>query len=486
MENAREHTGSQARSASYAALLALLALTACSSGRQGVAQGVDGEPGLLQRVGLVARPLAPWARHAEALRKADLAERELGRAWLSAGERAPAAPTTVTLPFEETLYFDPAQPRAVGYLVTIERGKRLVVALSAVDGEAPLPLFIDVFERSVIPASEPTVSAAAETPSLRHLAGSELVSAPFELAPERTGTYVVRVQPELLRGGRTVVTLRSEPLLKFPVAHPQGRVGGRFGDPRGAGKRKHHGIDIAAPRGTPALAASDGVVLSAGHNGLGGKVVWLRDSEHGFVLYYAHLDQHSVRSGQQVKRGDTVGLVGNTGNASQTTPHLHFGIYQRGPVDPYPYVHQQTSRLTPASFDRSQLGTWQRAARPAVRLRSAPFAKAEIVLELARHTPLRVVGGTGAFLRLRLPDESDAFVAARLMEAVDKPVRRARLNESRVVRSGPSPTALAISELAEGSQVNVLGQSQDFMLVDADAGLRGWVLAPSAHNERAL
>jgi murein DD-endopeptidase MepM/ murein hydrolase activator NlpD len=471
--------------ATYKAWLVLLALTACTASPQ----GVDGGPGLLHRLGVVASPPTPWARHADALRQVGLHERELGRAWLSAAERAQATPTPITLPFEETLYFDPAEPRAVGYLLTMERGKRLVVALRNADSE-PLPLFIDVFE-SIAPSAESTPTSPTPTPSfspapqassLRHLAGSELADTPFELANERTGKYLVRLQPELLRGGRAVLTMQSVPLFEFPVAHPQGRVGGRFGDPRARGQRKHHGIDIPAPRGTPAIAASDGVVLSAGNNNLGGKVVWLRDSEHGLVLYYAHLDQHSVRSGQQVKRGDTVGLVGNTGNASKTAPHLHFGIYQRGPIDPYPFVQKETSRLPLPSFDDSKIGTWQRTARPVARLRSAPYATATPVMELPRHTPLLVLGGAGAFLRLRTPDEREAFVLARVMEPVDKPLRNTLLTQSSVVRRRPSSTAVAISELAANTRVNVLGQTQDFMLVDSSAGVRGWVLLPGLGN----
>jgi hypothetical protein len=57
-------------------------------------------------------------------------------------------------------------------------------------------------------------------------------------------------------------------------------------------------------------------------------------------LYYAHLDEQLVREGQIVNKGDVIGLVGNTGNAEKTSPHLHFGVYvQGGPVDPLPFVN---------------------------------------------------------------------------------------------------------------------------------------------------
>ena len=68
--------------------------------------------------------------------------------------------------------------------------------------------------------------------------------------------------------------------------------------------------------------------------------MWVHDLERHVTLYYAHLDEHRVRGGQCVEPGDTLGLVGTTGNAEGTVPHLHFGIYVpgEGAVDPYPFV----------------------------------------------------------------------------------------------------------------------------------------------------
>ena len=79
----------------------------------------------------------------------------------------------------------------------------------------------------------------------------------------------------------------------------------------------------------------------------GEKTVWLRDGERGLSYYYAHLDSQLVRAGEYVERGDTVGLVGNTGNARTTPPHLHFGIYANGARDPYPYLQGEDAPPTP-------------------------------------------------------------------------------------------------------------------------------------------
>lgn len=118
-------------------------------------------------------------------------------------------------------------------------------------------------------------------------------------------------------------------------------IGSFWGDGRDGGKRSHEGIDIFAPKHSPAIAASDGYVTGVREGGIGGKTVWLRPEGKNYTLYYAHLDKQLVREGQFVKKGETVGLVGNTGNAKYTPSHLHFGVYTySGAIDPLPFVNK--------------------------------------------------------------------------------------------------------------------------------------------------
>ena len=123
--------------------------------------------------------------------------------------------------------------------------------------------------------------------------------------------------------------------LPVPV---QGVSSARLADTWGAaraGGRRHEGIDIFAPRGTPVLSATEGVVMQVGTNNLGGQVVWVLGpgrQRH----YYAHLDAYAdIARGQLVAAGDVLGYVGNTGNAKGTPPHLHYGIYDGGAINPY-------------------------------------------------------------------------------------------------------------------------------------------------------
>lgn len=103
-------------------------------------------------------------------------------------------------------------------------------------------------------------------------------------------------------------------------------------------KRKPHlGIDLAAPRGTPILAAMSGTVIYAGREFRGyGKMVLIESGE-GWATLYAHFDKILISEGQRVRKGEVIGAMGRTGHA--TGVHLHFELRQNhGPIDPLPLL----------------------------------------------------------------------------------------------------------------------------------------------------
>jgi peptidoglycan LD-endopeptidase LytH len=135
-----------------------------------------------------------------------------------------------------------------------------------------------------------------------------------------------------------VYTLAREPApraLPTPVALASVRLSDSWAAARPGGRR-HEGIDIFAPKGTPVIATTRGVVTRVGMNRLGGQVVGVLGP--GFEWhYYAHLDRFgSFREGDLINAGDVLGYVGNTGNARGTRPHLHYGVYRHGATNPYP------------------------------------------------------------------------------------------------------------------------------------------------------
>lgn len=102
------------------------------------------------------------------------------------------------------------------------------------------------------------------------------------------------------------------------------------------GTRKHHGIDLAAPTGTPVYATADGVVSKADWFSSYGLYISV---EHGASLQtrYAHLSRLAVATGDTVKKGDLIGYVGSTGRS--TGPHLHYEVRVDGvAVNPIPYM----------------------------------------------------------------------------------------------------------------------------------------------------
>jgi len=120
-----------------------------------------------------------------------------------------------------------------------------------------------------------------------------------------------------------------------PVAGPTA-FGDTWGAPRSGG-RKHEGVDMMSPFGTPLVAVVAGSVTMKTNN-LGGNVIWLTGAD-GNKYYYAHLSSWEGTS-RGVSAGDVIGYVGATGNT--TANHLHFEIHPGGgvAVNPYPTVRQ--------------------------------------------------------------------------------------------------------------------------------------------------
>jgi peptidoglycan LD-endopeptidase LytH len=122
----------------------------------------------------------------------------------------------------------------------------------------------------------------------------------------------------------------------------QRQVANTYGAPRPGG-RKHEGLDIFAPTGTPIIAAAAGLVLDIGNNSLGGLVVTILG--HGKRrYYYAHLSRYgNIKEGDWVNAGMVLGYVGKTGNAANTPPHLHFGVYSERwqALNPYRLLQDQ-------------------------------------------------------------------------------------------------------------------------------------------------
>jgi len=122
-----------------------------------------------------------------------------------------------------------------------------------------------------------------------------------------------------------------------------GRLMSPFGartDPFSGEGAMHTGVDLEAHYGTPVRATADGIVAHAEWGGSYGKVVVL-DHGSGLQSLYAHLSRFEVVPGQEIRRGDILGLSGGTGRV--TSPHLHYEVRMHGtPVNPYPFLRNSS------------------------------------------------------------------------------------------------------------------------------------------------
>ncbi len=403
-----------------------------------------------QFTGTLFKSQYPHQRYLAQLGSAGLEQSVMYRQWEQAAVRSLTHPTTITIPHQEHAYLAPAQPRAIGYSFDARQGEQLQVHV-AVRSLSSTQVFIDLFE------------VVQDTSAKhKHLISADTGSTSLSWNVRRDGQYLLRIQPELLAELSFSLQVTVEPSLANPV-EPAAKqhIGSVFGDVRDGGRRQHEGIDIFAPRLTPVVAAADGLVTRVGDNRLGGKVVWLRPKNSWITLYYAHLDSQLVARGQLVKTGDTLGLMGNTGNARTTPPHLHFGIYgPQGAVDPLPFVRPGKSNPPNTTADTARVGDTLRIAS---QTGAGP----------ARHSPVVVEAAYRNGYRVMLPDSGRHFVRSGQLAPLTR-IRPIRLGRSRTLYARPDTAAARITELLVDQKADVVGEYERFLLIDQPVS--GWIL----------
>lgn len=262
------------------------------------------------------------------LRLAGLLDSPLAKEWLEAVEQAGENAVQTGSSFRKIKEFSPEEIKAEVYQLRLEQGQKLIWQFSRRD-ESDSALFASLEWRKSDKENWTTVT------------GLDTDEAPASRLISESGDYRFVLQPELFASAEYSLAIAHGGSLPFPVESASQRdIGSVFGDPRDGGARQHHGVDIFAEKRTPVTAVIDGQVRT-GTGGIGGKHIWLSGGLLGLGsarYYYAHLDGFAVKSGEKVQKGEIIAYVGNTGNARTTPPHLHFGIYLGGPVDPAPFL----------------------------------------------------------------------------------------------------------------------------------------------------
>lgn len=413
--------------------------------------------------------LSPRGLYLDGLHFSGLGSSQLVERWNAAADQAFADSTEISMPFQEIGYLDEQQPTAFAYRMTLRAGERLDISLQSVTPDKLF--FLELYQM------EEGSSWPNQAKPLLFVEPHQVDSASYEATVD--GTYLLRLQGELLLSTRFTLKLSTQAVYSvFPVSGKgNNAIWSFFGDPRDGGRRKHKGVDIFARRGTPVVAAMDGTVRSVRNRGLGGKQVWLRDNKRGQSLYYAHLDSQLVAQGTSVKAGDTLGWVGNTGNARNTAPHLHFSIYKRGrgAIDPYPFIARQKTSPSRIRVDSALIGQRVRTKAINATLRSAPSSRSSILLSLTPRLPIQIQAATQNWLRVQTPDGHTGYLSLSSIESLERPIQRLQIEKGKELWTSAVDDATPFAFLPTDTQLEVLGSTNDFSWVRTTDGLEGWM-----------
>lgn len=351
-------------------------------------------------------PKTPWELYLREQQDIVGAEDADLRRWVTANEQALRNPLQQKPFFAQRLHFNfysfaPSSVQA--YTFKLPKGKRLEVeAIPLGTGQ----LFGELYQIGKDEQGAYFDRVDFWQPGLRYK---------LDYLVETTGEYLLLVQSELDFKNDAILKVKAGPSLDFPVANVGDKAAQSFwGADRDGGRRKHEGVDIFADHGTELLAIAAATVTRVKEGGLGGKVVWLRTHENDLSLYYAHLSEQLVAVGDEVRTGDVIGLMGNTGNARTTPPHLHFGIYPsgRGAVDPWPFIDRNEGKVLGNPPDPDWLGEKQTVpAYGTYYLRERPEStQSAVVRRLEKGEEVYLVGVQDNFRVLITQEGERAYV----------------------------------------------------------------------------
>jgi murein DD-endopeptidase MepM/ murein hydrolase activator NlpD len=408
---------------------------------------------------------SPHELYLRKLNSAGLGNTAMGKAWADTSALVLKRALNIKIPYQETGYFAADRIPASAYRFQVLRGQKITIQLTKVP-DSLFMIYMDVWE-------------IRDDNSSKLIASADTTNTTLSIDADDSRSYLLRLQPELLRSGSYTLQITAGPSLGFPVTtKARARVGSFFGAGRDANTRRHEGIDIFDTFHTPVVASANGMVTRVGENNLGGRVVMMRPSGKNYTLYYAHLDRQIAREGQQVRIGDTLGLMGNTGNARTTPPHLHFGIYTgTGAVDPFPFVNPVVAAPPPVSASTGNLNATLRSRRQ-TQLYLGPYSDSEPLATLSPAAIVHADAAASSWYKASLPDGKSGYLRSNDVVPVKTPVRKLLLGENQLsMHDQPSTVAAIKKVLKTGSAVDLLGSFKEYLLVRDESEEVGWIRA---------
>lgn len=384
---------------------------------------------------------SPYQSYVQSLKNTGLDVTSMGKQWISVGESVLNNPNTqIKFPFKEEIFFRQEKPAAVAYQIAYKKSSKIKFSINTSDQHG---VFLDFFE-----SQENKKSILSEY----------LKDTTFTYENNSDQVIVLRLQPHLLINEHVTVEIVEQPKLAFPVQNGKNNdIKSFWGVDREDGARKHEGVDIFNKRGTPILAVEDGTIDRVQTTNLGGKVVWQRLGLMGPSIYYAHLDSQLVSDGQKVSKGEVLGLMGNTGNAISTSPHLHFGIYTSGgAIDPIAYI--QIKDTIPGK----------------VKIESKYLGKELMVKEKEGILPVHILAVSTNSITYQ--DYTYEVNQKENLNINNQKIRLVANTDAAYLLDSPKSEAVPIAKFEPKESYLVLGSLNSFIYLE-QKNIKGWVLA---------
>ena len=222
------------------------------------------------------------------------------------------------------------------------------------------------------------------------------------------------------------------------------------------------------------MAPSNSTVRRVGVGEVGGRYIYLYDSLRSMSLYFAHLETQDVVPRTRVVKGQIIGTVGNSGNAITTPPHLHFGIYSRGPIDPFHFIAETNIEPDKIAGDTLFLGEMVRLNRTAI-IKSSPGFVGKPVDTLERHSIMKVTALAGNDYRVLLPDGSSGYIRETRFELIRDSIQQNIVPEAIALLETPNRNAVPKINLKSGEKFIVLGVYKEYIFGKTIEGRTGWI-----------
>jgi hypothetical protein len=181
-----------------------------------------------------------------------------------------------------------------------------------------------------------------------------------------------------------------------------------------------------------------------------------------------------VKAGTKVSKGDTIGTVGNTGNARYTPSHLHFGIYQNRSFDPVHFIRTLENNVHPEPWDTTRQQYDYKVIAKDAAMRNGPGPHTAVVASFEKDNYVQIIAQSAGWFRVQLPNSQQGFIEKNKIAPIQKG-KKQKIKDPTVVLSEIYPASIPLKYLSAPTSVEILATFDKFKYVRTRDGIFGWL-----------